>query len=128
MSKEEFCELLDSRCESAKDDIETRCYPSEADQLESLREEFRETVDFLASDCDFYEEVKVHRNEYNEQEVYKYCQILKMDAACLQDDYEHGYTIFDDPQKIFATGPDFSLEQKRKELEDTAQWGEIDVL
>ena len=61
-SKEDFIALIDSGCRTTKGDIETRFYPSAADQLANLREEFRECVALLASDCDLNEEVKAKSN------------------------------------------------------------------
>ena len=145
MSKEEFISLLDDKCESTKRDIETRFYPSETEQLASLREEFKETVALLTADCDLNEEVKAksdapegEKAEANDQEEAKLIvtgereaqfnsfQILNTGADCLKDDFKHGYTIFDDPQKEFAVGSKFSPDEKRKEREASAHWGKID--
>ena len=62
MSKEEFIDLLDLRCDTTKGDIEARFYPSAAQQLQDVRDEFRETVAFIASDCNLNEEVKAKPN------------------------------------------------------------------
>lgn len=51
-----------------------------------------------------------------------------MGAACLQDDYEHGYTIFDDPKKVFATGYKADPEAKKQELKNSEQWGKMDEI
>ena len=145
MSKEEFISLVDQSCKSTKGDIKKRFYPSKEEQLASLRDEFKETVALLTADCDLNEEVKAksdapegEKAEPNDQEEAKSTvtgdkdaqinsfQILKTDADCLKDDFKQGYTIFDDPQKEFAIGNKFSADEKKKEREDSAQYGKID--
>ena len=147
MSKEEFIELLNLRCTTTKGDIEARFYPSAADQLQALREEFRETVAFLTADCDLNEEVKAKPNAPEDESAlandqdeaksnapegketqFSTFQILNLNAACLQDDYVHGYTIFDDPKKVFAMGASVDRQSKQNELENTVQWGEMDEI